>query len=423
MQVVRPANAADQTKVLKILKNEALDLYYEQLEYRDFWVVEVDGLIAGSVQIEEHPDFCFLGSLGILPEFQHRGLANLLVNQALKHNTKPVYLYTIMPDFFKPLGFQPTTKTPASLPPKTRYECQRCEAPGSCAVMIRPSVKQALLKSEPSICELSYSNLTIWRDFDRPEFTYRNGLLCLKINPLNEEPFFLEPVGDNKIEETVDLCLQETGRLARVSEKLIAQLPADKYKVSCSRNHFDYIYERSALAELKGKKFDGKRNHVKGFQRRHQDYQIIRLSEHQKDDALPLFEEWFKERQDSRYFPKMAHEAQRSAITRAFDNFEELDLLGCALYINNEMKGFILGSRLNSRTAAIHFLYAHPAVKGIFQVLLWEACRTVLADFELINLEQDLGIPGLRKAKLSNQPVKLEKKFEAVLRSPLLPGT
>jgi hypothetical protein len=80
------------------------------------------------------------------------------------------------------------------------------------------------------------------------------------------------------------------------------------------------------------------------------------------------------------------------------------------------MKGFILGSRLNPETASVHFQYGDPSLRGISQTLLWEACNKTFSSFKYINLEQDLGIPGLRKAKLSYYPLRLEKKFEITPR-------
>ena len=96
----------------------------------------------------------------------------------------------------------------------------------------------------------------------------------------------------------------------------------------------------------------------------------------------------------------------------AFANFRTLGLTGGALLIDQAMKGFVLGSALNAETASIHFMYGDPSLQGTSQILLWEACNKTFSKFAYVNLEQDLGIPGLRKAKLSYSPHKLEKKFE-----------
>ena len=67
---------------------------------------------------------------------------------------------------------------------------------------------------------------------------------------------------------------------------------------------------------------------------------------------------------------------------------------------------------------AVHFSYGHPDAPGIAQLLLWEGCNKLFTNSAYVNLEQDLGIPGLRKAKLSYHPLRLERKFEI---KPILP--
>ncbi|MBU0672504.1 MAG: DUF2156 domain-containing protein [Candidatus Margulisbacteria bacterium] len=273
-------------------------------------------------------------------------------------------------------------------------------------------VKKHLKDTEPNICEFSPANLMIWKDFDRPKITLINGNLCLLITPLNESPFFLEPLGENLPLETVEECLKHCGKISRATESFTGKLSLLRIRVTCLRDQFDYLYETKVLAELKGRKFDCKRNHIKNFKRRHPGYEYLPLAPELKNGCLELFEEWFAVRQESRYFPRRAHTSQKTALEKAFKYYDDLKMIGSALLIDKKVKGFMIGSQLNKRTVSAHFQYAHPALRGIFQTLLWEACNKTFQNFTHINLEQDLGIPGLRKAKLSYYPLKLEKKFE-----------
>lgn len=269
-----------------------------------------------------------------------------------------------------------------------------------------------LHKHAPDICEFSAANLLIWRDFDHPQTTLINKNLCIYISPPNEPPYFLEPLGNHKLAETLAVCLGYCGKISRATENFIKKLPTDRFKITCLRSQFDYIYETKVLAELKGRKFDGKRNHLKNFKRRHPDYEYRSLDPSLKNECLEIFEEWFRLRKESRYFPKLAYTSQKAALGNTFDYYEKLNLKGGAIFIDRKIKGFILGSPLNPETFSVHFQYGHPSLRGIFQALLWEACDKTFSSFKYVNLEQDLGIPGLRKAKLSYYPLRLEKKFE-----------
>ncbi|MFA4857791.1 MAG: phosphatidylglycerol lysyltransferase domain-containing protein [Candidatus Margulisiibacteriota bacterium] len=278
-----------------------------------------------------------------------------------------------------------------------------------------PLLSQHLNAAHPKICELAAANLIIWSDFDRVQLTIINHNLCLLINPLNECPFFMEPLGDNLLPNTIEICLNHAQKFSRIPASSLKNFPAEKFKIKELVSHADYIYERAVLAELKGKKFDGKRNHIKKFKSSFVQYQFVPLAPKHQNEALQLFENWFAFREASRFFPRLAHTAQKAAVENAFRFFDKLALLGGAIYAEGKMLGFILGSRLNADTLAVHFSYGLPTVSGISQVLLQAACQKTFAPFKYVNLEQDLGIPGLRQAKLSYHPIKIEKKFEAHL--------
>jgi len=273
-------------------------------------------------------------------------------------------------------------------------------------------ISSQLLLAQRRISELALANLFLWEEFDQPQYTFINDNLCLLISPPNEKPYFLEPLTQNDLLKTVDTCLQHCGKISRASGYLICHVPRRKYRLSPLRSEFDYLYLTKDLAELKGKKYDGKRNHIKRFTHRFPDYAFLRFENKFKKEALELFVRWFNARKESRYFPKLAYVAQRNALLKAFSNFEKLKLIGGLILAEKAIKGFIIGSQLNANTVSVHFLYVEPEFNGVSQTLLWKACQDSFAAFSHINLEQDLGIPGLRTAKLSYHPLKLEKKFE-----------
>ncbi|MCU0641896.1 MAG: GNAT family N-acetyltransferase [Candidatus Margulisbacteria bacterium] len=98
-------------------------------------MAEVDGQVVGVVRLEEHEQFFFLTSLGVLPEHEKKGVASALLHFVLQERAKPVYLYTIIPDFFRRFGFQETAPV-TGLPAKKIYGCDRCY-PGQCVVMVK----------------------------------------------------------------------------------------------------------------------------------------------------------------------------------------------------------------------------------------------------------------------------------------------
>ncbi|MFA5887052.1 MAG: phosphatidylglycerol lysyltransferase domain-containing protein [Patescibacteria group bacterium] len=276
-------------------------------------------------------------------------------------------------------------------------------------------IAKKLAPYHPTICELNPANLIIWQEFDQPKITMINNNLCILICAINDDCFFLEPIGKNETMATIDTCLKHCHKMSRLSEQFVSQLPADKYKLKELSDQNDYTYKVKDLAELKGRNFDGKRNHINSFKKRHPNYEYANLLKSDQQAAYTLFDQWFGPKKETILVPQVAYSAQKSALLNAFKYFSELKLSGAKITIEEKPIGFILGSQLNQNTFNAHFQYSDPEYKGTSQVLLWEACNKTIGHYERVNLEQDLGIAGLRKAKLSYYPDKIEKKFEIIL--------
>ncbi len=134
MLKIRPAGKNDRKAIIRLLKK--LDLFYPTLSAEGFWVAEKDGKVIATVQLAEHEDFIFLGSLAVVEEEQKKGVARTLVEKALGSCRRNIYLYTIIPEFFEKFGFQITASIPG-LPSKDRYECEACHSE-KCVCMVRP---------------------------------------------------------------------------------------------------------------------------------------------------------------------------------------------------------------------------------------------------------------------------------------------
>ena len=129
----RKALTGDKNKILKVLKE--LDLNYPSQSLEDFWVAEKEDEIIGIVRLEEKKDFYFLSSLGILKEHRKQGVASQLLSEITKKLKKVVYLYTIIPEFFKKAGFEAASPLPG-LPLKEILECENC-FPDRCVCMVK----------------------------------------------------------------------------------------------------------------------------------------------------------------------------------------------------------------------------------------------------------------------------------------------
>ena len=176
--------------------------------------------------------------------------------------------------------------------------------------------------------------------------------------------------------------------------------------VMLGKDSSDYIYERAALAELKGKAYHKKKNLVNQFLR---DYEgrVEPVSEKNVGDAVSVLESWKASR-----LVRGEDEGDFVQCSCALRHLQELGLSGIIVYADGQPAGFSLGERLGKRTMYdVHFEKGVDSVHGIYQALNWYAARSLPEDITLINREQDLGDAGLRQAKQSYRPCGMVNKY------------
>ncbi|MDI6731056.1 MAG: GNAT family N-acetyltransferase [Candidatus Margulisbacteria bacterium] len=133
MLIIRRSTQKDAPAILDVLT--ATDLLYPNYKRDSFWTAERDDKIVGVVRVEEHADFALIESLGVLPQYQKQGIASQLLKESTNAMAKDLYLYTLIPEYFTNLGFQPIDP-PAFIPSRNRYDCKGCR-PEQCVCMVR----------------------------------------------------------------------------------------------------------------------------------------------------------------------------------------------------------------------------------------------------------------------------------------------
>jgi uncharacterized protein len=268
-------------------------------------------------------------------------------------------------------------------------------------------VIDSFIRRVPSeACEIIFTNIFIWRHYEHPTFTAINGNLCVLCRPRSEPAFFLPPIGTDKLRETIEACLSICPRMACVPESFALDHCAG-LRVQEDPENFDYVYRVADLVHLRGKKYDGKRNRIKKFEKSHAS-RYLKLEPEHLGTCRRLFEEWFqiKARENGRI-----GETQRTAVLEILADFGPLGLSGGAVEVDGRIEAFSIGERLNPDTAVIHLEIADPRYDGLAQFINREFVKNEWAALKYINREQDMGVAGLRRAKMSYYPHHLVKKF------------
>lgn len=177
----------------------------------------------------------------------------------------------------------------------------------------------------------------------------------------------------------------------------------------------DYVYNTHDMAHLKGHKYSRKRNMISQFHKSAPDgYRLLPMQGACLKGCLELFDQWEREQGG----PVIADipNCERRAIVNALTDFKALEMSGVAVEIGGRLAGFAFGSRLTADTYTLNFEKADASIKGLYQFLDSEAAKAVPPEYCFINKENDLGLPGLKKAKESYFPVRVVKSYILTLK-------
>ena len=169
---------------------------------------------------------------------------------------------------------------------------------------------------------------------------------------------------------------------------------------------------RSDLAELKGKHYQPKRNHVNKFRKEYR-YNYEPLTPDLIPVCLQFESEWCMKHG---YIENENIRNERRALTYALHHFEELDLTGAVISVDGKIAAFTFGAPISHNTFGVHYEKADINIDGIYSAINQEFASHLPEQYIYLNREEDLGIPGLRQAKLSYHPVLLLEKTKAIKR-------
>lgn len=194
-------------------------------------------------------------------------------------------------------------------------------------------------------------------------------------------------------------------------EVLENAMPA-RFCYSSDAGDSDYIYLRSELASLSGKAFHKKKNHFSKFVRTYPDYKYYEIGACNIYDAQKVADAWYYEHLQDEDASQLA---EYKAIKEALENFEELGLIGGIIYVNDSPCAMTIASKINENTVDVHFEKAvgEYALNGGYAAVN-KLFSEKLDGVTWLNREEDIGIEGLRKAKLSYRPKIMLKKYSAV---------
>lgn len=281
---------------------------------------------------------------------------------------------------------------------------------------------------------LSFSALYMWRDINRFSYDIIGDYMCISgVSHLELEdgiilPFMFPPLtrtggyDKDSLRETIYKAKKHFEKAGQpFSLRLVPFHLMEIIKEACpeicfrdDRPNYDYIYSTQELIDLKGRAFHGKKNHLNYFKRTY-DYEYVELTSDMADDAMEFISEFNKRKEVPAHEMAML-KMEEEAMDDVLRNIEKVGYSAGAILIDGKIEAIAIGGKLGKNTITEHVEKANVNFRGLYQAINNEFCKNVAAKAKYINREEDMGIPNLRKAKLSYNPVKLLEKYIGVFK-------
>lgn len=270
-------------------------------------------------------------------------------------------------------------------------------------------------------CEYSFANLFLW---GRQKATLHEGNLAFFCQ-FNRRSVYLFPLGEN-LKPTLDAIISDSHKrgipcrltsLTEADQALLERWYPQQFYFHTDRDSYDYIYAVDALADLAGKTLQKKRNHCNRFRLLHPNYTVAPITKENTPQVLAMLAQWYAQKKQED--PTADFYLEQTAITKALSHREALGMEGLVLTDKGRILAMTMGSPLSPDTFDVQFEKAVTGYDGAYAVINREFARYLREKhpaLKWLNREDDLGLEGLRKAKLSYCPDRFVEKRWACLK-------
>ena len=185
----------------------------------------------------------------------------------------------------------------------------------------------------------------------------------------------------------------------------------DEFKIVDSRDNYDYIYDADKLRTLSGKAYHKKKNHLNSFLKNYEGrYEFKKLCCTDVDEIQQFHDRWLDDRNyEDRH---NSIKSEENGVHRLFKYCGIIDCEIGGVFIDGKLEAYTIGSYAPEiECAFIHIEKANIAIPGLYNFINQQFLINSFPDAKFVNREDDLGQEGLRKAKLSYQPIRMETKY------------
>jgi len=278
-------------------------------------------------------------------------------------------------------------------------------------------LREYLSKYPRENCDYTITNIISWGQiYDNHFLIYKERLVIF--NP--KYHYILFPLGEElSVLELRELVLSfrpyyPNAQIILFPRDYVERHPEleEHFVIDEDRDWADYIYSTQSMVELRGKKLAKKKNLISQFRRAYPEYKVMKITDDRLDVILKFTHKWRRER-DAEGIYLMT---EIKAIENTLNNWHKLPVEGIIICLNYKIVAYSIFSPQTHDMATVHFEKFDPEKKGSAQTVTWETARYLSGKYAWINREQDIGLAGLRQAKLSYLPDRLAPFLRSTLK-------
>jgi len=282
--------------------------------------------------------------------------------------------------------------------------------------------KEYILKYGAEASDINFTTIYMWAEALGTKYTEIGNFICNVARPMKFDPYILPPFGgmnDGDYEKAIKELksyFDSRGwklmgrRFVKKDIEMLRLIGDIKFEAVYTHDISDYIYRREDLVSLKGKKYHAKRNHISRFLRDNDGaYEYLPMAREHIDDCVELAGIYCSARGGECIDCDVC---EKNATQRVLKKYDELGCSGGVVKLDGSIKAFTLGEMLNEDTAVTHIEKADKQIKGLYTFINQQFNTHGLPSEAIyINREEDMGLEGLRKAKQSYHPLRMEEKY------------
>lgn len=273
-------------------------------------------------------------------------------------------------------------------------------------------------------CEGIINATYIWREYYNVKYIELSNAIAF-LCETDGERFMTSPICKKEyikssVEEMRRFChqvLKEKFSMPVVDENVAAELMdmQDIYDIKEDRDSFDYVYDANKLRTLSGKAYHKKKNHLNSFLKEYEGRYEYRVMDEKDEDIISEFlNQWYANRTDRK---DAREQGEKKGIERLFKDMhvlssKDMNISMFGVFIDGMLKAFTMGTYHEGyKTAYVHVEKADPEIRGLYTFINRQFQIECFPEAEYVNREDDLGLEGLRQAKMTYNPIYFEKKY------------